>query len=76
MNLVSEPVHCPCKYLKSDTSFSVVLFAKDEVEGLGGNVESASPYAGPSCSLTSVDNKPAVRLFSSLVYTVYRFALC
>lgn len=53
MNFVNDPVHCPCRYLKSDTSFSVVLFASAEVEGFGGRLARASPYAGPSCSLTS-----------------------
>ena len=43
MNSVSDPVHCPCRYLKSETSFSVVLFANDEVEGLGGRDWRASP---------------------------------
>jgi hypothetical protein len=53
MNFVSDPVHCACKYLKSETSFSVVLSAKAEVDGFGGRLDRASPYAGPSCSLTS-----------------------
>ena len=53
MNLVSDPVHCPCRYLKSNTSFSVVLFARAEVDGFGGRLERASPYDGPSCILTS-----------------------
>lgn len=53
MNLDSDPVHCPCKYLKSETSFSVVLFARAEVEGFGASDWRASPYEALSCILTS-----------------------
>lgn len=43
MNFDNDPVAWPCRYLKSATSFSVVLVARADVEGFGGKDESVSP---------------------------------
>ena len=43
MNFASDPVACAWRYLNSATSLSVVLFASEEVEGLGGSDARKSP---------------------------------
>lgn len=53
----------------------MVLLASDEVEGLGGREARKSPYAGDSCSLTSVIRKVPVRAYKRGMSTIYCFAL-
>lgn len=53
----------------------MVLLANDEVEGLGGREARKSPYAGDSCSLTSVIHKVPVQACKEAIRTIYCFAL-
>ena len=43
MNFASDPVACTCRYRNSATSLSVVLFAREDVEGFGGKEARKSP---------------------------------
>lgn len=54
MNFDKVPVAFAWRYRNSATSLSVALLARADVEGFGGRLARKSPYAGPSCSLTSV----------------------
>ena len=72
MNFASVPVACAWRYLNSATSFSVVLLASADVDGLGGRAARKSPYAGDSWSLTSARYLVCARGKASISLVAYR----
>ena len=75
MNFANDPTAWPWRYRNSATSLSVVLFARDDVDGFGGREARKSPYAGDNCNLTSKNHEDPF-VVACEYRTIYRFALC